>query len=359
MAKLTKTGLVGCVLTSLMLSAGCGRSTTTRVVEDPTSTVTEYGKPTDIRYEAQLEANKEQMRLTVYESSRCPIIPVTVMQRYQETLEGDEVVQRTPVTKTQVAGEPQGEVPCNQTYANDVEVLLQVDGTRVSLGETNQQGEVTADLARILQSGSYETAPSTAAIFIRPNKARPMVEAGNISLTELTRQQTRIAELRTELEAILAKGETGATDQEILRSYEIYNQLNQIAPGDPRVQGMSTRFWELFFGRKQEEARERMGRNLEALGQAKEVLKTMGDAAIPLYVQAAVNSGNLDRRALEWSSLRLIRALRGSPAVCSAGFAFGAIPSYGWSRDAEMAAHYVHYAYGREHASSLQAACRY
>lgn len=358
MAKSTHLGLVSLGLVSLGFSA-CGSSPTVRTVEDPTGTATEYGEPAETRYATQLEANKQQARIVVYETSRCPVIPVTVMQRYEETVKGGEVVQRTPVTKTQVAGEPQGDVPCNQTYAQNVEVLLQVGTVRTNLGETNNEGAVAADLSKVLRSGAYEGTPETATILIRPKQARPLVEAGTLSLAELNKQQQRIEELVSEIEAILAKGETGASDREILRSYEIYSQLHQIAPSDPRVEAISARFWELFYGRKQEEARERLGRNLEALGEAKETLKAMGDAAIPIYVQAAVNSGYLDRRALEWSSLRLVRALRGAPAVCSAGFAFGAVPSYGWPTDARLAAQYVHYAYGTRHAAAMQAACRY
>jgi len=36
----------------------------------------------------------------------------------------------------------------------------------------------------------------------------------------------------------LAKGETGATPEEITRSYEIYNQLADIAAYDPRVKAI-------------------------------------------------------------------------------------------------------------------------
>ena len=84
----------------------------------------------------------------------------------------------------------------------------------------------------------------------------------------------------------------------------------------------------------------------------------MGDAALPIYVQAAVSSGTLDRRALEWSSLRLLRALRGAPEVCASRFSWAALPTYGGSPDARLAAHDVHYAYGSSHADLLQNACR-
>ncbi len=342
-----------------LTTAACGTAkTTTRMVDDPTGTAVAYGAPRDTTYSASLEANKQRARITVLEASRCDVIPITVVQRYEETLRGDEVLQRSPTTKKQVAGQPKGEIPCGQTYARNAEVLLDIQGNRVSLGMTSAEGMVHADLARILETGAYATKPSEAKIFVRPDKARPTVEVGVIRLSELDSYGTRVDTLLAELEAILAKGETGATPAEITRSYEIYSTLVDIASVDPRVEAIAARFWELFYGRKQEEAREKMGKNLDALGAAKETLKAMGDAAIPLYVQAAVNSGYLDRRALEWSSLRLVRALRGAPAVCQAGFTFGAVPTYGWAPDAVLAAQYVNFGYGTEYAASVAASCR-
>ncbi len=338
-------------------ASGCGQKTTTRMVDDPSGQAIEYGAPHDTTYVADWGASGQHIRISVFENSRCDVIPVTVMQRYQETLHGDEVVQRAPVTKKQVAGDPQGDVPCNQTYARNVEVLLEMDGNRVSLGKTNAEGRVKGNLARLIKTGGYETTPEQAQILLRPNRARPIFNAGVIELKELDRYEERVTSLLAQLEKILAKGETGASPEEITRSYEIYSQLQDIAPGDPRVQAVSARFWELFYGRKQEEARERLGRNLDELGEAQDLLKTMGDAAIPIYVQAAVSSGVLDRRALEWSSLRLVRALRSSPSVCSAGFSFSAVPTYGWPTDARLAARYVAYGYGKDYSANLTTIC--
>jgi hypothetical protein len=336
---------------------GCGPKTSTRMVDDPTGTAVAYGAPRQTRYAAELAANKQRARIQVFQSAVCDVIPVTVMQRYQETLHGDEVVQRAPVTKKQVAGEPKGTVPCDQTYARNAEVLLEISGNQVSLGMTNAEGFVFADLARILEAGAYPTPPQQAKVLARADKGARSTEVGVIELTQLDAQQSRLTQLLAELEAILAKGETGQSSADITKSYELYSQLVDIGGADPRVEGISARFWELLYGRKQEEARERMGRNLEALGAARETLKVMGDAAIPIFVQAAVNSGTLDRQALEWSSLRLISALRGAPASC-ASFAFSSVPSYGWGAEQRVAAQYVEFGYGTEHAASLQAACR-
>jgi hypothetical protein len=341
-----------------LTAVGCASSkSSTRIVDDPAGEAITYGAPKDITYVAELDAGREFGRITIYQSARCAVIPVTVMQRYRETLHGDKVVERSPVTKTQVAGKSEESIPCDQTYARDVDVMLEVGGDRLSLGKTNAQGEVIANFAELFKVGSLGEIPESGKVLLRPAQARPMVEAGTVSLGQLSKYATRVDELVAKMEVIFAKGPAEVTPEDITRSYELYTQLADFAPDHPKVRAISARFWELFDGRKREEAMQRMAKNLEALSQARDTLKVMGDAAIPLYVQAAVNSGNLDQRALEWSSLRLLRAIKGAPGVCAAGFSWTSVPSYGWPADARLAAQYVHFGYGSGHATAVQHAC--
>lgn len=336
----------------------CGPKTSTRMVDDPSGTAVEYGAPRNTTYVAELDAARTQARITVYESARCDVIPVTVMQRYEERLRGDEVVQRNPVTKKQVAGKPKGEINCNQSYARNVEVMLSAGDARFSLGKTDARGQVSANLAEVFQVASYQDIPPQVTVLLRPIQAKPTVTAGTLTLSELIKHEERLQQLLKELEKILESG-SRATPAEITRSYELYAELQDMHGADPRVTGISGRFWELFYGRKQDENIERMGRALDALGEAKETLKVMGDAAVPFYVQAAVNSGTLDPQALEWASVRLIRALRGTPVICTNGFSWGRVPSYGWPADARLAAQYVNYGYGDAHSGVINQACRF
>ena len=349
---------IGAIALGVNAFACASQKSSVRLVSDPTGESVVYGPPVAVSYEAELDAGREYGVLTLYRSARCDVIPVTVMQTYKETLHGDKVVERSPTTKTQVAGEPDGSIVCDQTYARDVEVFLEAGGDRFSLGKTNAEGQAGANLAQVFKVGSFEELPEKAKIMVRPEQARPMVEVGEVSLARLGKFSERVTELLDKLSVILQKGETDVTGEDIARSYEIYAQLQELAPNDPRVTGASARFWELQLGRKKEESRERMGKTLEALSQARSTLKVMGDAAIPLYVQAAVSSGTLDKRALEWASLRLLRALRGAPSVCSGGFAWAGVPSYGWPADARLAAQYVNYARGGAYAATVQGACR-
>lgn len=353
-----ESSVLGLALLLGAFATGCGSSQiTTRTVDDPAGEGVQYGAPEDTSFHAELDAGREYGVVTVYKQSTCDVIPVTVMQRYKETLRGDEVIERSPVTKRQVAGTPRGSIPCEQTYARNVEVLFEADGGRFSLGTTDEQGRVSANLAKVFKVGSFDEVPAQAKIILRPEDAKPAIVAGELSLAQLIKHEDRVKELLGQMEGIFSKGDA-VESADILRSYEIYNQLVDIAPGDPRVQAVAARFWELLTQRKRDESIDNLGKNLDALKKAQGLLQAMGDAAIPIYVQAAVSSGTLDRRALEWSSLRLVKALRGSPTVCAGGFSWTGLPSYGWSEDARMAAHYVHYAYGSGHSDSLHAICQ-
>jgi hypothetical protein len=140
------------------------------MVDDPSGTAISYGAPRATSYSVSVAASKQYLSLSVFESSRCDVIPVTVVQRYQETLHGDKVVQRTPVTKKQVAAEAKGDVACNQTYARNVAVMLDVGGNRVSLGETNAEGRVVGDLVSLLQTSGYANSPKQAKVIVLPNR---------------------------------------------------------------------------------------------------------------------------------------------------------------------------------------------
>lgn len=341
----------------MLLTAACSPlAGNSRVVETPAGEAVTYGPPQDTQYEAEVDAMQDVARVVLYRSATCDVLPVKTLQRFEEKLQGNRVVERRPLSKKQVVGQPTGQVSCNQSYARDVDVMFEVDGGRFPLGTTNDVGTVEVNLVELFAVGSFEEVPERAVIVVRPIQAERSVEAGSVSFAQLQRQQSRVVELIAELEAILAKGESGASPAEITDSFKIYSQLMELAPEDPRVMGLRARFWELLFGRRLDEARERMSENLEALSQAQETLKVMGDAAIPLYVQAAVNSGMLDERSLQWASLRLINALRGG-LVCGAGYSFAQLPTYGWPADARLAAQYVHFGYGPGYTGAFQTAC--
>lgn len=321
---------------------GCGGAApSTRIVETPGSTVLTYGAPHDVNYTAEVDPSLEQLTLTIYKRARCDITPVTLMDRYEEKLQGDRVVEKTSIGKRQVAGKSKGEIDCNQSYANNVDVLLELDGGgRFSLGKTDGHGVVSADLNSLFKTASIDLPSATAKVVVRPIQAQPSVVVTQIAFTELTRQQEQLVQLLTELRALLDTG-SELSQKDSSRAYDLYFRIFELAPGDPRTKAIGMRFWEQVQRRKQVENTQDLSRNLEALGQARETLKIMGDAAIPIYVQVAVNSGTLDQKALEWSSLLLMSAIKSNPSVCMAGYGYGQLPGYGFTKTAQLAAQYA------------------
>ena len=340
----------------LLFGSACGGGPlSTRIVETPTSNVVSYGAPHDVSYSAELDPALNEARITVYRRARCDVIPVQLVDRVEEKFRGDEVVERTHLGKGQNAQPARGEVDCAQTYAQNVDVMLQVGSARFPVGKTDSHGVVVVDLSQLMQTGAMGSAGEQAVVMVRPPQAQPTQSAGQISLAELNRQQTRVNELLEELRPILDSGTL--TQEQSARAYELYQTLFSLAPSDPRVEAVAARFWELVYRRRQVEVTANMQRNLQALGEARETLKAMGDAALPFYVQAAVSSGTLDRRALEWSSLRLLAALRGRPALCAAGFSYAKLPSYGLNSDAILAAQYLQFAYNGAQSSYWASGC--
>src|SRR5690606_16759520 len=181
---------------------------------------------------------------------------------------------------------------------------------------------------------------ATAKVVVRPIQAQPSVVVTQIAFTELTRQQEQLVQLLTELRALLDTG-SELSQKDSSHAYDLYFRIFELAPGDPRTKAIGMRFWEQVQRRKQVEKTQDLSRNLEALGQARETLKIMGDAAIPIYVQVAVNSGTLDQKALEWSSLLLMSAIKSKPSVCMAGYGYGQLPGYGFTKTAQLAAQYA------------------
>ncbi len=344
-------GLVG------LLSACASAPYTTRIVETESSQVVTYGKPEGVRYLAEVDPSFEQVRVVVYRQAECAQIPVKLVERTEEKLRGNEVVERRILGKAQHAQEPTAQVICDQGYANQVDVMLEADGARLFLGRTDAQGTVQANLAQLLRAGSMGSTPTEVRILVRPNQAQASRQVGSFSLTELRRSQVRIEELISDQEELFQSGQL--SQEESARAYVNHEALFQLAPGDPRVVALHRRFWELVARRKQLESVDQLRRNLDALKGAQSLLAKIGDTALPIYLQAAVQSGQLDQRSLQWSTLRLLRALRGLPPLCRAGYSFSRLSSYDLPFDVQVAAHYLEFAYSGQREALWSRACRH
>lgn len=346
------------------MGVACGGASplSTSIVETPSSKVETYGAPRDVTYSVEVDPALNEARLTVYQRATCDVISVQLVDRYEEKRRGDEVVERTLLGKGQHAGPVTGKVPCAQTYAARVLVIVDAGAAHFTLGETDARGRIAVRWNEVFKTATMGVPSEPATILVRPQQAQPTVSAGSISFQELTRQEQRLAQLIGDLSVVLdrAAGSASPTNPAHLsqadsrQAYELYAQLQQLAPNDPRTVAIATRFWELVYARKQTESEAALGRNLEALSKAKDTLKIMGNAAIPLYVQAAVSSGTLDARTLEWSSLRLISALQGGRALCVGG----SLVNASWpTPEARLAAQYFEYGYGASAQTRFTSIC--
>ncbi|MBN1612810.1 MAG: hypothetical protein JW940_39675 [Polyangiaceae bacterium] len=338
--------------------AACASSDSVRIVETPAGSVVTYGAPKDRVYAAEAASERDVLRLRIRERSVCDKIPVQMVERVEETLDDGDVVSRRNLGKRQVAGDPTETVPCDETLTRDAEVSLRLGNETFLLGTTDRDGLVVLDVSDRLRLSLYgENAPVEASVEVRGPRDVANVPAGRIALASLITHEARVNQLLAEIGLLLDKPEP-RTGQDIRRSYELYAQLRQLAPKDARFLGMAARFWELFYSRKQREATENLARNLRALDKARELLKATGIAAIPVFAQAAINSGGVDAESLEWAEWQLLGGLRQHPVACQGRFSWRASLGYGFDPATRIALDYLRFAYGDGYASRAQSMCR-
>ncbi len=344
----------------------CGSAPlSTAIVESPSSKVVTYGAPTQLTYSVEVDPALDVSTLTIYQKARCEVMSVQLFDRYEEKRRGDEVVERTLLGKRQQVESVKGHIDCAQSYGSRLLVMVDVGGSHFTLGETDPFGQVVARWSDLFKTAAMGIPEGPAQILIRPQKAQPSQVIGTISFQELARHQTRLLELIHQLGDILDRSvpeqpnpaaPAQLSQADSLRAYELFAQIQQMAPSDPRTSAIGTRFWELVYARKQMESNDKLVRNLDALSAAKETLKAMGNAAIPIYVQAAVTSGVLDARALEWASLRLMSAISTQQLTCVAGG--GTTPPATWANGQDQLAwQYFQYGVGQGQGQRLAAMC--
>jgi hypothetical protein len=342
---------------AFVVACGAG-ARTTRVVDTPQGSSVEYGAPRDTTYSFEAEPELDVLRLHVYRVSRCELLPTEIVARRTETLDGDRVISTVEQGPVRIAKPSAGEVSCDAGYARDVAVSLIVGNAVHALGTTDARGFVSLNLSAELREKLLGvSAPAAATVRIRGPKAMGAVDAGQLSLASLRDYETGTARMLDELNALLSKGgELSSPD--IQRSYELYEKLRALAWFDPRFKATAARFWELFFARKQLETTQNLQRNLKALDSARALLKDAGDAAIPVFMQIAINSASFDPRALDWASGELLTALRSKPQLC-ASFDWTKIDSYGFLPPTQIAVHYLRYAQGDAFFDPISGRCSF
>jgi hypothetical protein len=352
-----KANFTYCIWASVSAVAGlaCGGAPIEhRYVDTEVGTTEAYGAPHDTEYTATAEAEREQIRIAVFERSLCDRLKMKVLHHVDETVQGDKVISREPPTTTQQAMGKDGVIPCNERWARNVWVALRIGDQTFRLGAPSARGEVVANLSADMKQSLYgEKAPSEAVVVVNG------VDAGKVSLAGYASHEGRIDTLLDELRTLLGKEESQLTKADIGRSYELYEQLDQLDTGnDARIAGMRKRFLELLYTRKQHEATENMKRNIVALNEAKNILPTLAAGLVPPYVVSAVQGGLTSTDALLWARGEVALALRQYPALCTGGpFGWARLGGGDYAPKARLAFTYLRYAYGDPFQTDIRDLC--
>lgn len=319
--------------------------------EAPAAVTHRLGAPKDTRYMADVEAERGRIRVVVREESRCDLIPVRTVVENGET--------------RWIAGTPSSSQACDRRVTRTGVVSLEVHGSSYRLGEPNALGEVRAQLSdQMLQQlyGSDTQAVPVAQIMLRDRQGRAH-QIGSVQLSVLARTEGRLEELLTEFRGLLERSQSELSGTELARSYELYEQLSAFDSNDPRIRALQALFLERLYQRKADEATERFKKNLQALGAAKEILKSNRTTLVlPSYVSNAIDSGTLDAETVAWArgqvalTLRKQRDLCGSPAA----------PGFKWSLlelspppvKSRLAFQVLRFAYDDPYESELSALCQ-
>ncbi|HVU04119.1 MAG TPA: hypothetical protein VHE30_20315 [Polyangiaceae bacterium] len=336
------------------LTLCCGGGPIThRYVDTEVGVTDAYGAPQGTEYSATAETEREVIRITVLERSHCDKLKMKVISRVDQSVRGDKVVSQEPAKQMQLPAGKDGTVPCNERWARNVWVGLQVGTETYRLGMPSPLGEVRANLAGKLQQSLYaDGAPSEATVVVNG------VPAGKVSLAGFQSHETRVAVLSDELKAILGKDDAAITKDDISRSYELYEMLNRLDTGDDaRIAGLRVRFMELLYQRKQKEATEHLKRNLKALDEAKGLLGTIGQGLLPPYVLSAVQGGLTSPEALFWARGEAALAVRNFPALCGSPFTWNALSPSAYPPVTRLAFSYLRFAYDDPFQTEVRGLC--
>jgi hypothetical protein len=171
---------MGKLVCGLVFGLGCafvgcgGGALTTKVVDTPQGSTTAYGAPRERTYSFEAEPELDQLRLHVYRSAHCDLIPTDVVARRTETWNGSHLVSSVDQGPVQVAKPATTEVPCDQGYARDVEVTLVIGNAIHDLGTTDAYGYVGVNLSAELREKLFGAGvPANAMVRIRGTKGQP------------------------------------------------------------------------------------------------------------------------------------------------------------------------------------------
>ncbi len=350
------------ILALVALAAGCAGTQTKRIVDKPQGMSTQYGAPANKTYDADVDLQRDTLRISLYEQSECEKFDVKLVERFEQTLENGDVVRSVPIGTAQRTEDSTGTVPCDAKYARDVSLGLRIGDATYALGTTNRYGQLDANLSDDIKQGLYGTPRTSKAILVaqgREGSVRMTQEVAKISLAELNKTQARIAQLINEMRDILDLDIDQLTPGDITRSYELYNQLGEIAPNDSRVQALRHRLIETYWQRKQVEKTENLRRNLAAYNELKGLLEN-ANVTVPMFVRVGINSNEIGADQVNWAMGEAAVSARRYPQICRSanGFTWQSVTGDGVPGSTAVAFNIIRYAYGDTFVEQVNVMCR-
>jgi hypothetical protein len=325
---------------------------TRRMVETPAGYTQTLGPAKNTAYMAKVAMEHNIAHITVYERSECEVFKMRVVERVEEMLDGDEVVQREAKGALKIPEGSGGTQPCDERFAR-VPLMLSYAGNTYPLGDTSQTGELNVDLASAVKPGTRGVDFSSDRPGVLLVAGRPV---GEVPLNGLADQQKRLEQILAELGPILGKPATKVSDAEVTRAYALYEQMRELAPDDARVIGMQRRFVEVIGGFKDLAKTESLKRNLAALGEAKDLLKTLG-GIVPQYVQVSLADDRPSPDALAWAQAAALLQFRSNPGLCAGAWDWTRVDST--TGEARLAFQYLRYAFDDGYSRWLGSVCRH
>lgn len=332
-------------------ACGSGPKYTRRMVETPAGYTQTLGPAKNTAYMAKVAMEHNIAHITVYERSECSVIKLRVIDRVEETLDGDEVVQREAKGALKIAEGPGGTQPCDERFAR-VPLMLSYAGNTYPLGDTSPTGELNVDLASVVKPGTRGVEFSADRPGVLLVAGRPV---GEVPLAGLAQQQQRLDQILSELGPILGKPATKLSDAEVTRAYALYEQMRELSPDDARVIGMQRRFVEVIGGFKDLAKTESLKRNLAALGEAKDLLKTLG-GLVPSYVQMSISDNRPSPDAIAWAQAAALLQFRSNPGLCAGGWDWTRVDNT--TGETRLAFQYLRYAFDDGYSRWIGSACK-
>lgn len=345
--------LIACITGAAICACGGSPQYTRRMVETPAGYSQTLGPAKNTAYMAKVAMEHNIAHITVYERSECDVVKLKVIDRVEETLDEDQVVvQREAKGSLKIPeGGPAGTQPCEERFAR-VPLMLSYAGNTYPLGDTSPTGALDVDLASVVK-------PGTRGVDFTSNNPGVLLVAGRpvgeVPLTGLAQQQQRLDAILAELGPILGKPATKLSDAEVTRAYTLYEQMRELAPEDARVIGMQRRFVEVIGGFKDLAKTESLKRNLAALNDAKDLIKTLG-ANVPQYVQVSIADNRPSPDALAWAQAAALLQVRSNPGLCAG--------AWDWTRvdnttgETRLAFQYLRYAFDDGYSRWLGSVCK-